>query len=212
LLLAAVLIVVESAHEIVTPHHCPEPFTLAVLLGVVVIKEGLGRFIGGKGEAIESVAVKTEAFHHRADALTSAAAFIGISVALIGGPGYEMADDVAAVVAAGVIAVNALLLMRPALSELLDTAPDPKVAQEVRTVAEKVPGVIGTHKVSVRKVGFAFFADLDVLCNPEGTIREGHEIAHNVGEAIHSAFPQIAKVLVHIEPADDFGRRSRELL
>lgn len=212
LLLAAVLICVESAHEIVTPHHAPQPFTLIVLLAVVVVKEALGRFIGGKGEEIGSVAVKAEAFHHRADALTSASAFIGISVALWGGPGYEMADDVAAVVAAGVIAVNALLLMRPALYELLDTAPDPQVAHSVRAVAEQVPGVMGTHKVSVRKVGFAFFVDLDVLCDPDGTIRQGHEIAHNVGEAIHAALPQIAKVLVHVEPADDFGRRSRDTL
>lgn len=207
---AAALIVAASIREILTPHHSPEPFTLLVLLAVVVIKEGLARFVGEAGASIGSVAVKADAFHHRADAITSLAAFLGISVALVGGPGYEVADDIAAVVAAGVIAVNATLLMRPALAELIDTAPDPEFAQSIRRHVIQVPGVLGTHRCTVRKVGFAYFVDLDVLCNPEASIREGHDIAHNVGDALHAAYPAIAKVLVHIEPADDYGRRNRD--
>ena len=212
LLGAAVLIMVESVREILTPHHAPEPFTLAVLLGVIVVKELLARYVGSAAEGIGSVAVKTDAFHHRADAITSGAAFIGISVAVFGGPGFEMADDVAAVIAAVVIAVNALILFRPALSELIDTAPAPEIAQSIKEIALQVPGVLGTHKCGVRKVGFVYFVDLDVLCDPEETIRHGHEVAHNVGEAIHSALPAVAKVLVHVEPADDFGRRSRDAI
>jgi cation diffusion facilitator family transporter len=212
LLGAAVLITVESVREIMTPHHAPAPFTLGVLLAVVIIKELLARYVGGAADSIGSVAVKTDAFHHRADAITSGAAFIGISIAVFGGAGYEMADDVAAVVAAVVIAINALILLRPALSELIDTAPAPEIAQTIRDIALKVPGVLGTHKCRVRKVGFVYFVDLDVLCDPDGSIRHGHEVAHNVGEAIHSALPAVAKVLVHVEPADDFGRRSRDMV
>ena len=212
LLGAAVLIMVESVREILTPHHAPEPFTLAVLLGVIVVKELLARYVGSAAEGIGSVAVKTDAFHHRADAITSGAAFIGISVAVFGGPGFEMADDIAAVIAAVVIAVNALILFRPALSELIDTAPAPEIAQSIKEIALRVPGVLGTHKCGVRKVGFVYFVDLDVLCDPDQTIRHGHEVAHNVGEAIHSALPAVAKVLVHVEPADDFGRRSRDAI
>lgn len=212
LLGAAVLITVESVREILTPHHAPAPFTLGVLLAVVVIKEGLARYVGGAADSIGSVAIKTDAFHHRADAITSGAAFIGISIAVFGGTGFEMADDVAAVVAAVVIAINALILLRPALSELIDTAPAPEIAQSIRDIALKVPGVLGTHKCRVRKVGFVYFVDLDVLCDPEESIRHGHEVAHNVGEAIHSALPAVAKVLVHVEPADDFGRRSRDMV
>ena len=212
LLGAAILITVESIREIYTPHHSPEPFTLFVLLAVVVVKELLARYVGTAGADISSTAVKTDAFHHRADAITSAAAFIGISVALCGGPGYEQADDIAAVVAAMVIAVNALLLMRPALSELIDTAPAPEMAHSVRDIALRVPGVLGTHQCRVRKVGFVYFVDLDVLCDPNETIRHGHEVAHNVGEAIHRELPEVAKVLVHVEPADDYGRRSRDAM
>ncbi len=209
---AAVLIMVESVREILTPHHSPEPFTLVVLVAVVVIKEVLARYVGKTAEGIGSVAVKADSFHHRADAITSAAAFVGISVAVFGGPGFEIADDIAAVLAAVVIAINALVLFRPALSELIDTAPAPEIAQSIRDIALEVPGVLGTHKCGVRKVGFVYFVDLDVLCNPDETIRHGHEIAHNVGEAIHSALPAVAKVLVHVEPADDFGRRSRDMV
>lgn len=210
LLGAAVLIMVASVREILTPHHAPEPFTLAVLIGVIVCKEYLARRTKSKGEELKSMAVKTEAFHHRADALTSMAAFIGISIALIGGAGFEMADDIAAVVAAGVIAINAMLLMRPALFELIDTAPNPEFAKTIREIASKVPGVKGTHKCGVRKVGLSYFVDLDVLCDPSETIRHGHEVAHKVGEAIHAALPEVAKVLVHVEPSDDFGRRTQD--
>lgn len=210
LLSAAALIVVASVREIMTPHHTPEPFTLIVLVGVVGVKEALARRTRARSEEIGSVAVRADAFHHRADALTSAAAFVGISIALIGGSGFEIADDIAAVVAACVIAVNAVILLRPALFELIDTAPNPSIARTVREVASAVEGVKGTHKCSVRKVGLSYFVDLDVLCDPEQSIRHGHEVAHNVGEAIHATLPEVAKVLVHIEPADDFGRRSRD--
>jgi divalent metal cation (Fe/Co/Zn/Cd) transporter len=109
-----------------------------------------------------------------------------------------------------VIAINACLLIRPALLELIDTAPDPKLVAEIRAAAQQVPGVLGTHKCRVRKLGVDYFVDLDVLCDPDSTIRQGHEIAHDVGERLHAEFPQVRKVLVHVEPADDYGRRTRD--
>jgi cation diffusion facilitator family transporter len=210
LLGAAILIAVESVKEILTPHHSPAPFTLCVLVVVVVIKEALFRTVLRAGETIHSTALKTDAWHHRADAITSLAAFVGISIALIGGRGYESADDFAALIASVVIAINACLLIRPALLELIDTAPDPKLVAEIRAAAQQVPGVLGTHKCRVRKLGVDYFVDLDVLCDPDSTIRQGHEIAHDVGEQLHAEFPQVRKVLVHVEPADDYGRRTRD--
>lgn len=209
LFLAAIGIAIESVKEILTPHHAPATFTLAILVGVIAVKELLFRFVITVGEEIKSTVVKGDAWHHRADALTSAAAFIGISIALIGGPGYEAADDYAALAAALVIAINAILLLKPAVYELIDTAPDPSIARQIREIAHAVSGVAGTHKCHVRKVGFDHFVDLDVLCDPDMTIRQGHEVAHDVGEAIHSALPYVTKVLVHVEPSDDYGRRSR---
>jgi cation diffusion facilitator family transporter len=207
---AAILIAVESTHEVLTPHHAPAPFTLLVLLFAIITKEFLFRRLITTSSEISSSALKADAWHHRADAITSAAAFVGISIAAFGGPGYESADDFAALIAAVIIAINAALLIKPALLELIDTAPNPELASRIREIASGVAGVLGTHKCHVRKVGFDHFVDLDVLCNPASSIREGHEVAHNVGEAIHAALPQISKVLVHVEPADDYGRRSRD--
>lgn len=210
LLGAAILIAVESTQEILTPHHAPAAFTLVVLVAVIAVKETLFRNVLAASDEIGSTALKSDAWHHRADAISSAAAFVGISTALIGGPGYESADDFAALIAAVVIAINAARLIKPALLELIDTAPNPEIASQIRAIAAQVPGVLGTHKCHVRKLGFDHFVDLDVLCDPNASIREGHEVAHNVGEAIHRQLPQISKVLVHVEPADDYGRRSRD--
>jgi cation diffusion facilitator family transporter len=206
---AAAGIAINSIREILTPHHAPAPFTLIVLVVVIVVKELLFRFVITVGIETGSSAVAGDAWHHRADALTSAAAFIGISIALIGGPGYEAADDYAALVAACIIALNAGFLLKPAVFELIDTAPNPQIAAQVRDIAHGVKGVLGTHKCNIRKVGFDHFVDLDVLCDPDMSIRQGHEVAHDVGEAIQAQLPYITKVLVHVEPSDDYGRRSR---
>ncbi len=209
---AAILIGVESVDNIITPEKSPAPFTLLVLILTVGVKEWLFRFVERVGIEVNSGAINADAWHHRSDALTSLAAFIGISIAILGGEGFESADAFAALIAGGIIAANAIRLLKPALYELIDTAPNPELIKQIRGIANSVPGVHGTHKCLVRKVGFDYYVDLDVLCDPNETIRFGHEVAHNVGEAIHKSMPQITKVLVHVEPKDDFGRRSRDKL
>lgn len=207
LLAAAVGIAIQSVHEIKTPHHSPAPFTLFVLLFVIAVKEKLFRFAAKVGESTQSTAVRNDAWHHRSDALTSAAAFIGISIALVGGEGYEAADDWAALFVSVVIAVNAYILLIPTLRELIDLAPDSAIENQIRTTATAVDGVLGTHNCRVRKHGFDYYVELDILCSPDNTIRQGHDIAHAVGDAIQAELPMIRKVFVHVEPIDDFGRR-----
>lgn len=197
---AAVTIVVQSIHEIITPHHAPEPFTLIVLVVVVAVKESLFRFVFRVSEDVQSTAVRTDAWHHRSDAITSAAAFIGIAAALIGGSGWESADDWAALFASVIIMVNAYGLFRPALDEVMDAAPDPEVERHVRTTALAVPGVLGLDKCFVRKMGLEYFVDLHVVVNGGQTVREGHLIGHNVKDAVMASDTRIADVLIHIEP------------
>ena len=212
ILIAAFFIGHQSIQQINQPHELPKSYTLIVLLIAIFTKEILFRFVNKVSSEVKSTAVKVDAWHHRSDSITSAAAFIGISLALLGGQGYENLDDYAALVAALVISINALLVLKPSLMELLDTAPDPEIIKNVRDVACQVKGVMGTHKCYVRKLGFDYYLDLDVLCDPNLTLREGHEIAHDVGDAIHKHLPYITKVLVHVEPVDDYGRRSRDSL
>jgi cation diffusion facilitator family transporter len=197
---AAVGLAIQSVREIFMPHHAPAPFTLWILIVVIVIKETLFRYVNRIGQHIESTAVRTDAWHHRSDALTSAAAFIGISLALIGGPRWQSADDWAAIFACGVIAANGIRLLRPALYEIMDTAPR-KIVKSICSVASKVPGVIEVEKCRARKMGLDFYVDLHVGVDGKISVHEGHEIAHRVKNAIQESDSRIADVLVHIEPA-----------
>jgi cation diffusion facilitator family transporter len=200
-LVAAIGLAIESVREILTPHHGPAPFTLAILVVVIVVKEILFRYVNRVGKEFESTAVQTDAWHHRSDALTSAAAFIGISVALIGGERWRSADDWAALFACGVIASNGVRLLLPAFHEIMDTAPRARIVRAICGVATSVPGVVEVEKCRARKMGLDFYVDLHARVDGNISVHEGHEIAHRVKAAIQQSNPRVADVLVHIEPA-----------
>jgi cation diffusion facilitator family transporter len=200
-LAAATGLAIESVREILTPHHGPAPFTLAILVVVIVVKEILFRYVNRVGHNVESTAVQTDAWHHRSDALISAAAFIGISVALIGGERWRSADDWAALFACAVIAANGYRLLRPAFFEIMDTAPRAKFVRSIREAARLVSGVIEVEKCRARKMGLDYYVDLHVGVDGKISVHEGHEIAHQVKNAIQRSDSRIADVLVHIEPA-----------
>jgi cation diffusion facilitator family transporter len=199
---AALGLAAQSIREIVTPHHAPAPFTLIVLIAVVFVKETLFRKVIHAGEQLGSTAVKTDAWHHRSDAITSIAAFIGISIALIGGPGWEPADDWAALFACGLIGFNGWRFFLPALRDAMDAAPSPEFREEVERIAAGVEGVVEVEKCRIRKMGVEFYVDLHVGVHAELTVREGHRIGHAVKDAVRAAKPTIADVLVHIEPIE----------
>lgn len=202
LVAAAVVIIVQSLHEIITPHHAPEPYTLLVLIGVIFVKEVLFRKIIVVGEGLGSTAVKNDAWHHRSDAITSAAAFIGIAIALIGGEGYEEADDYAALFASFIIIYNAISLFMPALREILDTAPPAEFKEKIKICAMEVEGVEDIEKCHIRKMGFEYYIDMHVIVNGNLSVHEGHKIAHQVKDRIKEVFPSVSDVLCHIEPFD----------
>jgi cation diffusion facilitator family transporter len=209
LFIAAIIIIFQSIHEIITPHHSPAPFTLIVLIAVVIIKEMLFRFIIKAGNSLDSVAVKNDAWHHRSDAITSGAVFVGITIALIGGPGYEQADDYAALCASLIIIFNALRLFKPALYEIMDTAPSPEIINKVIETSLSVDGVIAIDKCFARKMGVQYYVDMHVIVDGNITVYTGHEISHSVKNKLINSFPNISDVLIHIEP-DTPERLSRE--
>jgi cation diffusion facilitator family transporter len=205
LLATAAGIAIESVREIRTPHHSPAPFTLVVLVLVVVIKEVLFRYLLRTGKSIDSNAMQTDAWHHRSDSLTSAAAFIGISIGLAGGEGYEAADDWAALFAAGVIAFNGARLLRNASREIMDISVPKQVVDEIREIALHVDGVVGIDKCRVRKSGLGLWVDIHVEVPGGMTVREGHRIAHRVKDALLASDLKVMDAVVHIEPADESG-------
>ena len=200
-LAAALVLAVQSVRQIYLPHSAPRPFTLIVLVVVVIVKELLFRIANRIGREAGSTAVQTDAWHHRTDALTSIAAFIGISIALIGGPKWESADAWAALFACGLIGANGWRLLNPALHDIMDTAPQGEIVDAVCGAAGRVEGVLNVEKCLVRKMGLEFYVDLHVGVDETISVRSGHSIAHEVKDAIRRTDPRIADVLVHVEPA-----------
>lgn len=200
LLVAALGISIEAVREILTPHHAPEPYTLAVLVGVIAVKEVLYRRMSAVADEVGSAAVRTDAWHHRSDAMTSAAAFVGILLAVMGGPAWAPADDVAALVASGIIAFNGVRLLRPAIQDLMDRAPDPEVLERVEGVSCAVPHVRRVEKIQARHAGVGYFVTLHVEADPEMSLRDAHLLGHTVKDAIMAELPSVIDVMVHMEP------------
>jgi cation diffusion facilitator family transporter len=205
LLVAAVWIAAKGAVNIYQwangiPREQPQWFTLVALAIVVFVKEAMYRYVVSEGTDTDNAAVKADAWHHRSDAITSIAAAIGITVAIIWGKKAVCADDIAAVFAAFIIGWSGWHLLRPALGELMDEAPDPKVVGQIRGIASGTPGVANVEKCFVRKAGHLFFVEMHVEVDPDMTVRRSHEIAHNVKDKIRETMPMVGDVLVHIEP------------
>lgn len=199
---AALGITIEAVREIRTPHHAPAPFTLVVLVAVVIIKETMFRRIFAVAGETGSRAVQADAWHHRSDAITSLAAFIGISIALWKGPGWEAADDWAALAAAVVIAFNGVSMLRPAIGDLMDRAPDPEITTRIELAALGVPDVRSIEKLRVRRAGASLYVDLHVQADPFMSLHDAHIVSGKVKSSIRAGIPRVAGVLIHMEPHD----------
>ena len=206
LLLAAAGIAANSIHQLFLPRQRPEIFTLYVLIGVIVVKEILFRYVSREAGSVQSIVVYSDAWHHRSDAITSLAAAIGITIALMGGRGFEFADDAAAIVAAGIIAFNGWRLLRPALDELMDAAPNAAVILQIRAAAAEVAEVNAVEKCIARKMGYQYFVEMHVEVDPQMTVQRAHDIAHNVKDQVRKSVPAVYDVLVHIEPSHPEGQ------
>lgn len=201
---AGIAIAIEAVREIITPHHLPEPFTLVVLVVSVLVKEVMFRVTYRASQEAGSDAAAVDAWHHRADALTSLAAFIGISIALLGGKGWEPADDYAALVAAAVVLYNAWGLMRRPLGELMDAEPA-DVIDTARRIAEGVAGVRGIEKCRARTSGSRHYIEMHVQVDPAMLVSDAHAVGGRVRAAVRAGVKSVADVHIHIEPDGHHG-------
>ncbi len=201
LIVSATIIAYQSVQNINTPHDLPESWTLYVLGAIIIWKEISYRIVIKKSKETNSSALKADAWHHRSDAITSVAAFAGISIALLLGKGYENADDFAALFASGFILYNCYKIFRPALGEIMDENVYPELVHQIRDIAKTVTGVVATEKCYVRKVGMKFHIDLHAVVAGSLSVTEGHEIAHKLKDTLMEQLPEIGNVLIHIEPA-----------
>lgn len=200
LITSALIIIYQSVKHIYTPHLTPKPWTLLVLGAIIVWKEISFQYINKKGQKLNSTVLKAEAWHHRSDAISSVMAFIGISIALAFGKGFESADDWAAIIAAVLILYNAFLIFRKALGEILDEHFYDEIINEIRIKAKQVDGLIDTEKCFIRKSGSKFHIDLHIIVDSNITVKKGHEIAHKVQYHLKQKISNIENILIHVEP------------
>lgn len=202
LVTSATVIAYESIINIQTPHKIPETWTLIVLGLIILWKEGSYRYVLNKSKLTNSSSLKADAWHHRSDAITSVMAFLGISIALIFGKGYETADDWAALLASGFILYNSYLIFRPALGEIMDEHIYDDLLEEIREESMKVKGIKGTEKCFIRKAGMEYHVDLHAIVDGEIPVREGHELSHKLKDHLRKEIPNLGHVLIHIEPTN----------
>ena len=201
LISSAIFIAHESINNIQNPHELPEPWTLFILGAIIVWKETSFQLVMRKSKETHSSSLKADAWHHRSDALTSVAAFVGISISLFMGKGYETADDWAALLASGIILYNSYLIFRPALGEIMDEHYYDDLIEEIRKVSTSVSGIDGTEKCFVRKAGLKYHIDLHARVNGSLSVKEGHDLAHQLKDTLRRELPQLGHVLIHIEPS-----------
>ncbi|WP_031427098.1 cation diffusion facilitator family transporter [Flavimarina sp. Hel_I_48] len=203
LVTSATIIAYESIENIRTPHKIPKAWTLIVLGIIIVWKEICYQIVMRKSVETQSSSLKADAWHHRSDAITSITAFVGISIALIFGKGYETADDWAALVAAAFILYNSYLILRPALGEIMDEQRHHDLVDEVREIALTVKGIKDTEKCYIRKSGMKFHVDLHAMVNGHISVTEGHKLAHDLKDTLVEKMPNIDNVHIHIEPFEE---------
>jgi cation diffusion facilitator family transporter len=200
LIASATIIAFQAISNIQTPHELPKAYTLIILGAIIIWKETSYRLVLKKSKETKSSSLKADAWHHRSDAITSVAAFIGITFALIMGKGFESADDWAALFASGFILYNCYLIFRPALGEIMDEHTHDDVVDQIRRISKKTPGILDTEKCFVRKTGMKFHVDLHITVDSKITVKEGHDISHVLKNRLLEEMPEISNVLIHIEP------------
>jgi cation diffusion facilitator family transporter len=200
LITSATIIAHESIVNISTPHDLPKPWTLIVLALIIGWKEYSFQIVMKKSIITNSSSLKADAWHHRSDAITSIAAFIGISIALIFGKGYESADDWAALLASFFILYNSYMIFRPALGEIMDEHRYDDLVENIRQESLKVEGIIGTEKCFIRKAGMKYHVDLHAIVDANISVKEGHDLAHKLKDTLRSEILELGHVLIHVEP------------
>jgi len=202
LITSATIIAYESINNIGIPHELPKSWTLIVLGAIILWKEYSFRLVMKRSVQTNSSSLKADAWHHRSDAITSVAAFVGIAIALILGKGYESADDWAALFASGFILYNSYLIFRPALGEIMDEHLYDDLMEEIRIVAQQVDGIIDTEKCFIRKSGMKYHVDLHAIVDATISVKEGHDLAHLLKDTLRENIFELGHVLIHIEPSE----------
>lgn len=200
LLAVAVFIGYSASRDIYlhTESH-PTWFAIAGAGLSILVKELLYRYTVLVGRRIKSTAVVANAWHHRSDALSSVAVLIGVTAAQIR-PDWHILDAYAALLVSFFIIKVALEILRDALREITDTAPNPEVINRIMGCISSVSNVIEVHDLRVRSIGGRYDLSVHVIVEPHLTVVEGHNTAREVEQCLVGEIGDIGEVTVHVDP------------
>lgn len=175
-------------------------WALWAALATLIAKEGLFRYMLGIAERLRSPMLVANAWHARADALSSLVVAAGIGGALLG---FRFADAVAAIVVGAMIVRTGLRFAWDAMQELMDAGLAPQDVAAIRKTIEQTPGVIGLHDLRTRRMAHQVLVDAHVQVDSRISVSEGHRIAEQSRARVLAAHEDVLDVLVHIDAEDD---------
>jgi cation diffusion facilitator family transporter len=186
------------------PEHLPVPNVMSFSIAAVsiLINEWLYHYTKRIARQTRSKLLMANAWHQRSDAITSLVVLFGIGAVMLG---YPLADAIAAIVVALMVAKIGLNLVLDSIKELVDTSLPPKMIAEIRTSIMGIDGVEGIHLLRTRQMGEDALIDAHIVVDPRITVSEGHSIGDTVRDELISRFDDVMDVLVHIDPEDDQG-------
>lgn len=201
--LGIILVIVAAgiAYESIDNHNAPQ-FTwygAAALLATIGIKEAIFHYTKKAGEEISSKLLIANAWHSRSDALSSVAVLVGLIGVYFG---YAWADMLASIVVAVLIGKMALSMIWESLTELVDTAPDPKLIARIKETANGLKNVMAPHDIRARSMAGKIYLDMHIHVSSHASVSEGHFLGELVSYTIRKAHPQVVDVLVHIDPEE----------
>ena len=177
------------------------PTTLALFgAGVsIVLKEVLYHYTIRTGRRIKSQLIVANAWHHRSDALSSVAVFIGVAGTQIN-PSWHILDSFAALLVSFFIVKVGLEILRDALREFTDTAPKPEIIGKIQHCALSVNGVVDTHDLRVRTSGGLYQMEIHIVVDGQLTVLEGHKIAKAVEGCLLEDVGNFDSITIHVDP------------
>jgi len=199
---AAVGIGWEAVTSFGRPSHPPSIIALAAALLSIGVKEALYRWTAKMGRKTGSSALVANAWHHRTDALSSVPVAIAVSIAMIDHR-LAVVDQIGAIVVAIFVLHAAIRIIRPALDELVDAGAPRAHRKELERLALEVAGVRAAHALRTRYIGSELAVDVHIEVDAELSVADGFAIASEVKHDLLKRGPDVADVVVQIEPHED---------
>lgn len=177
------------------------PGALALVAAVIsiVVKEGMFWYTRFYGKKVDSTALLADAWHHRSDALSSVGSFIGILGARLG---FPICDPLASVVICLFIVKAAYNICKEALDKMVDKSCDDETERKMSDLIKSQEGVISLDLLMTRMFGSKLYVDVEIGADENTPLRDSHEIAENVHNAIEANFPKVKHCMVHVNPVE----------